>query len=162
MRYRTYRKFNYCKFCSKEIRDSKRGVNYKKYCDNKCQRDYMYHSYIKEWLAGSNGKSSTSNCNGMRGNTQISQHIRRWLHERTNNKCEKCGWNEWNKFTNKVPLQINHIDGDALNHHPENLELICPNCHSLTETYGYTGGRISARRGLRKRQYSNLLVDKNK
>tara|TARA_R110000824_G_C14767987_1_gene630549 strand:+ start:30 stop:539 length:510 start_codon:yes stop_codon:yes gene_type:complete len=162
MRYRTYRKFNYCKFCSKEIRDSKRGVNYKKYCDNKCQRDYMYHSYIKEWLAGNNGKSSTSNCDGMRGKTQISQHIRRWLHERTNNKCEKCGWNEWNKFTNKVPLQINHIDGDALNHHPENLELICPNCHSLTETYGYTGGRISARRGTRKRQYSNLLVNKNK
>ena len=61
-----------------------------------------------------------------------------------------------NNFTNKVPLQVNQIDGNALNHRPENLELICPNCHSLTETYGYTGARVSARRGQRKQQYSNL------
>ena len=50
-----------------------------------------------------------------------------WLHKYKCAKgCEKCGWNEWNKFTNKVPLQVNHIDGNALHHRPENLELICP------------------------------------
>jgi|TARA_Y100000310_G_C19973545_1_gene486566 5-methylcytosine-specific restriction endonuclease McrA len=141
-------KYNYCKFCGQEIRHKKYGVNYKQYCNNKCQRDHNYQSYIKEWLEESR--------DGSRGNTQISQHIRRWMHERANDKCEKCGWNEWNKFTNKVPLQVNHIDGNALNHRPENLELICPNCHSLTETYGYTGARVSARRGQRKQQYSNL------
>ena len=146
------RKFNYCKSCSKEIRDSKRGVNYRKYCNNKCQGDYNYQSYIKEWLE--------KRCDGGRGTTQISQHIRRWLHERADNKCERCGWAEWNKFTHKVPLQINHIDGDALNNKPENLELICPNCHALTETYGYTGARVSARRGLIKKKYSNILVNK--
>ena len=136
---------NYCKYCAKEIRHNK----YNKYCNNKCQNNHIYQSYIKEWLEESR--------DGSRGNHQISQHIRRWLHERANDKCEKCGWNEWNDFTNKVPLQVNHIDGNALNHRPENLELICPNCHALTETYGYTGARISARRGLRKRQYVDAV-----
>jgi len=33
-------------------------------------------------------------------------------------------------------LQIHHIDGNYLNSSEENLILLCPSCHSLTETYG--------------------------
>lgn len=51
-------------------------------------------------------------------------------------KCEKCGWGEINPFTNKTPLQIHHIDGNSLNNKEENLQLLCPNCHSLTENFG--------------------------
>lgn len=43
---------------------------------------------------------------------------------------------EVNPVTKLVPLQIHHIDGDCLNNNEDNLELLCPNCHSLTETYG--------------------------
>lgn len=53
-----------------------------------------------------------------------------------NNKCEKCGWGEVNPYTGKIPLQVHHIDGDCTNNSEENLQLLCPNCHSLTETYG--------------------------
>lgn len=42
---------------------------------------------------------------------------------------------EVNKFTGKVPLKIHHKDGNYLNNAEENLMLLCPNCHSLTETY---------------------------
>ena len=41
-----------------------------------------------------------------------------------------------NEYTYLVPLQIHHIDGDCLNNIEDNLELLCPNCHSLTENYG--------------------------
>ena len=34
-----------------------------------------------------------------------------------------------------MPLEVEHIDGNYLNNSEENLDLICPNCHSLTATY---------------------------
>jgi predicted HNH restriction endonuclease len=39
-------------------------------------------------------------------------------------------------ITGNIPLQIHHIDGDATNNKEENLQLLCPNCHTLTENYG--------------------------
>jgi hypothetical protein len=47
--------------------------------------------------------------------------------------CECCGLREWND--RPIPLEVNHIDGVRTNHLLENLELICPNCHSQTETF---------------------------
>lgn len=48
-------------------------------------------------------------------------------------KCSVCGINEWNE--KPISLQLDHIDGDSHNHTLKNLRLICPNCHSQTETY---------------------------
>jgi len=48
-------------------------------------------------------------------------------------KCEKCNLTEWND--QKIPLELNHIDGNRHNHHISNLELLCPNCHAQTDTY---------------------------
>ncbi|WP_405709678.1 HNH endonuclease [Streptomyces xanthophaeus] len=42
-----------------------------------------------------------------------------------------------------LPLEVDHIDGDWRNNHPENLRLVCPNCHSTTDTYR---GRAKGRR----------------
>lgn len=47
-----------------------------------------------------------------------------------------CGWNEVHTITGKVPIQMEHIDGNSTNNRLENLKLLCPNCHSLTPTYG--------------------------
>jgi hypothetical protein len=44
-------------------------------------------------------------------------------------------------------VEVEHIDGDWQNNNPENLILLCPNCHSLTPTYrGLNRGRGRARR----------------
>ena len=71
----------------------------------------------------------------MKGEYQISNHIRRYLFEKYNNTCAKCGWSKFNLWTGHIPLEIHHIDGDYTNNKEYNLLLLCPNCHSLTETY---------------------------
>lgn len=57
------------------------------------------------------------------------------------------GWNQRNPKTNRVPVEVEHIDGNWENNRPENLTLLCPNCHSLTKTFrGLNRGRGRARR----------------
>ena len=48
-------------------------------------------------------------------------------------KCECCGLSEWNNLP--INFELHHIDGNRTNHSLENLLLICPNCHSQTETF---------------------------
>ena len=48
-------------------------------------------------------------------------------------KCENCGCSKW--CDELIPLQVHHIDGDRSNNSLENLKLLCPNCHALTENY---------------------------
>lgn len=48
-------------------------------------------------------------------------------------KCESCGISDWNG--KRIGLELNHIDGDNSNHLLDNLEILCPNCHSQTDTY---------------------------
>ena len=50
-------------------------------------------------------------------------------------KCMECGWDKINPYTNKVPIELKHIDGNSENNELSNLKLLCPNCHSLTPTY---------------------------
>jgi 5-methylcytosine-specific restriction endonuclease McrA len=37
-------------------------------------------------------------------------------------------------------MQLHHVNGDGLDNRLENLELLCANCHSQTETYGGRNG----------------------
>ena len=47
--------------------------------------------------------------------------------------CECCGLSEWQGAT--IPLELHHLNGDNRDHRLENLQLLCPNCHALTESY---------------------------
>ena len=49
-------------------------------------------------------------------------------------KCERCGLTEW--LGDPIPLQLHHKDGIHNNNILENLELLCPNCHTLTDNFG--------------------------
>jgi len=48
-------------------------------------------------------------------------------------KCETCQRTEWNK--KQIPLEVHHLDGDRTNNNCSNLELNCPNCHTLTKGF---------------------------
>ena len=89
--------------------------------------DSRYKEYIVRWKQGLES--------GMRGKTSISNNIRRYLFEKFNSKCSECGWCDVNPFTGKIPLEVEHIDGDFTNNNENNLLLLCPNCHSLTSTF---------------------------
>jgi hypothetical protein len=47
--------------------------------------------------------------------------------------CESCGLHEW--LGKKIPLQLHHIDGNKNNNNFDNLKILCPNCHTFTETW---------------------------
>lgn len=48
-------------------------------------------------------------------------------------RCENCKCDEW--MGRLIPLEIHHKDGDSLNNEMDNLSLLCPNCHALTDNY---------------------------
>jgi len=49
------------------------------------------------------------------------------------NECEVCGIRNWNG--SPLQMQLDHIDGNTYNHSINNLRMICPNCHSQTQTF---------------------------
>jgi len=85
----------------------------------------------------------------MRGEYQISLHIKKYIFEKYNNKCALCGWGKVNPYTNNIPLEIEHKDGNYKNNCEDNLTLLCPNCHSLTSTY--KGANLNHGRSSRKK-----------
>lgn len=54
-------------------------------------------------------------------------------------RCEHCEITEWQG--QPAPLQVDHVDGDRRNNLLENLRILCVNCHALTDTWGFKGGR---------------------
>lgn len=102
-----------CLFC-------KKYTSNKKFCNNKCQGNYRYSEHIIKWKQGEEI--------GIR-------IIRKYLFTKYNFKCCRCGWSKINNTTGRIPLEIEHLDGNSDNNCESNLELLCPNCHSLTSTF---------------------------
>ena len=90
--------------------------------------EHQYKEWLKDWK---NGKED-----GLSGGFALSKRIRRYLFDKYDCKCQLCGWGEVNEYTGLVPLQVHHLDGNCLNNSENNLQLLCPNCHSLTENFG--------------------------
>ncbi len=100
--------------------------------------DFAYKKYIAEWQLGY--------AHGGRGVNakNVSGHVIRYLREKYSS-CSICNWDRVNPVTKRVPLEIDHIDGNSENNQESNLRLICPNCHSLSSNFrnlNYGNGRV--------------------
>ena len=63
------------------------------------------------------------------------RNYKNYLIEKYGNQCMECGWGKVNPLSGKIPVELEHIDGNSENNSLDNLKLLCPNCHSLTPTY---------------------------
>lgn len=130
-----------CLNCGKEFEHRDTSLN--KFCSNKCQGEYKKKQTIEKWKNGEYKGSSE----------YISNTIKEYLVSKNDNKCELCGFEGYNKFTGKTILQVHHKDGNSSNNLEENLQLLCPNCHSMTETFANCGGRKSSRTRYDSKKY---------
>jgi len=90
-----------------------------KYCSNACQQTHQSLIKYETWKRGegSIGKGS----------------LKRNLKREFGDNCSVCRIDSW--MDRPINLEIDHIDGDPFNNVPENLRLICPNCHSQTPSF---------------------------
>lgn len=126
-----------CKSCNSMIASSR---EYCAGCWPKVRSTTFQHK-VDLWLSGN-----------WRGGSDfgLSSTIRRHLLKEANYSCSRCGFDTLHPVDGSPILEINHVDGDGTNHSPSNLEVLCPNCHALTDTYrGRNFGK-----GRRKFRYS--------
>jgi 5-methylcytosine-specific restriction endonuclease McrA len=55
------------------------------------------------------------------------------------NHCQICGLEAW--LGRPLSIHIDHINGIRNDHRLENLRMLCPNCHSQTDTYSGKNAR---------------------
>jgi hypothetical protein len=107
-----------CKCCNEQIiyqPSQKTG----KYCSNKCQQLAIYQEKTIPKIE--------------KGECRIAPTLKKYLSEKRGYKCEVCNISDWKE--KPLTLHLDHIDGNSDNNLPLNLRLLCPNCHSQTETF---------------------------
>ena len=107
-----------CLYCSNlfEYNTPSSVRNKKKlFCSEKCR------------VLFSRKKKVESGCN------VTNQLLSKYLKDERGLMCEQCKNTEWQN--SPIPLEVEHIDGNSENNNIDNLKLLCPNCHALTNTY---------------------------
>lgn len=128
------KKHGNCVQCNKEL-----TFKQSKFCSYECSAEHRIKTHIDRWLYDPDSIKVLPK--------GIKKHILK------NGECEVCHRKEW--MGEKIPIEVDHIDGNSENNRPENLRAICPNCHAQTETY--KGANRGNGRHARRERYSRGL-----
>jgi hypothetical protein len=101
-----------CIVCGEKVRNT-----YKKYCSIECSNKNHLETQLEKF---SNGETSV-------------RVQKKYLIIQNGHKCSICELEEW--CGQKIPLVMDHIDGNAENNLPANLRLVCGNCDMQLPTY---------------------------
>lgn len=142
-RYKKPKEKRFCHYCSLLLQKKSQ----KKFCSINCFRQSRWKNK-KEILLSSNNRNVSSDT------------LKKFLIKEMNIK--NCCLCNQEPFWNGKPLvlQLDHIDGDSDNNKISNLRLLCPNCHTQTETFASKGKgsryRKNTKRNLYLRRYKNI------
>lgn len=104
-----------CLNCNIELSKKSQTI----YCSTACSSEHGFKQRLNHWL-------STGECSENR-------ILRKYITHLDGYKCSCCGLSDWNN--KPITLEVEHIDGNSEDDSRENVCLICPNCHSQTDTY---------------------------
>jgi predicted HNH restriction endonuclease len=107
-----------CKNCNKSFIFNKQGGKTGTYCSLDCTFEGQKKDRRQKFLEGK-----------MKNRGLMKNHlvdIHGW-------KCMMCELTKW--LEEPIPLELDHIDGNAGDNRPQNLRLLCPNCHATTPTH---------------------------
>lgn len=146
-----------CPKCS--VEHSKPGT----YCSRSCANSRCWSAEVNQArsvkLAGRKGNNRPADLEKWKENVKKawlekynatpfdqlgSENRRRRVFEEQNFCCNRCGLSEWQGV--KLTLELDHKDGNTANNKRDNLEGLCPNCHSITDTW--RGRNKPARNGV--------------
>lgn len=119
--FRSFKILN-CKICSKPVEVDSRSSSV--ICDE-C-KPVTKPRKIVDYFKVIEGKEETNSFYTLK-NFLIEEGLKE-------NKCEICGIDEW--LGQSLICQLHHKDGNRKNNHLSNLEMVCPNCHTQTDTWG--------------------------
>ena len=104
-----------CEWCESDLVGREKRNN--RYCNSDCHNEFraavMDH---KIW----------------KGEVNTAGTLRRYKLSKCSS-CESCGLDTWNEMP--LPLEVHHVDGDPTNNRALNLQLLCPNCHAVTDSW---------------------------
>ena len=169
-----------CKKCGKEFEPIKGLINY---CSLECRnsRDWTEEDKKKKSVSAKNSEKLKKQLNSIRTEevydkivkTKKQNHIKKILESNykdlsfeslrfrilyeQENKCNHCGLDKW--LGKDIILELEHKDGNNKNNDRSNLEMICPNCHSLTQTWRGRNKRERRHRVPDKQLLESLLVN---
>lgn len=124
-----------CEFCGTTITSKEK----RKYCSAACSGRHKRQQKFDKIEAGDS--------------TLCTANYRNYLIATQGPVCSQCGWSEVNPTSGKVPIVMDHFDGNSENNSLDNLRLLCPNCDSLTPTY--KGLNVGNGRHSRRQRYAD-------
>ena len=111
----------------------------------KCKQETL-NKYLKIMDIVYDGNQSGKGYTNKRESMSAEEYIKESIDPQTNKiklkllkeglkpyKCECCGLSEW--MGELIPLELHHKDGNRFNNEFNNFQLLCPNCHALTNSY---------------------------